>query len=332
MSARRALVTGATGGLGLGLCAMLRDAGYWIRATGRSKTNTARLAAISDELVHGDLLDMDLRELCAGVDVVFHAAALSSPWGSDRIFQAVNVEATRRLLAAARDGGAGAFVFVSSPSIYAALHDQLGLTEDSPIPPKALNAYARTKRIAEEMTLVANSDAFRTTAIRPRAIVGEDDKVLLPRIVSLASRGWFPALRGGRALIELTDVRDAALALVQADRNIASSAGKAFNVSGGRPMSVADLIAELGDALGRRIAMRPVPVNLALALARMAETVHGFLPGRPEPRLTTYGVATLAFSQTFDLARARSVLNYEPAHDPVATARAVARRLGASSP
>jgi len=332
MSARRALVTGATGGLGLGLCAMLRDAGYWVRATGRSQANATRLAAVTDELVHGDLLDMDLKGLCAGVDVVFHAAALSSPWGPDRIFETVNVEATRRLLVAARQAGADAFVFVSSPSIYAALHDQLGLTEDSPLPPKALNAYARTKRIAEEMTLAANCDAFRTSAIRPRAIVGDDDKVLLPRIVALASRGWFPALRGGRARIELTDVRDAALALIQADRNIDGAAGKAFNVSGGHAMSVADLIAELGDALGRHIAMRPVPVNLALALARMAETIDGILPGRPEPRLTTYGVATLAYSQTFDLARARRVLNYEPAHDAVATARAVARRLGATSP
>lgn len=330
MSARRALVTGATGGLGLGLCAILKDAGYWVRATGRSQTNAARLEKISDELVHGDLLDMDLRALCTDVDVVFHAAALSSPWGPDRVFQAINVEATRRLLTAARDSGASAFIFVSSPSIYATLQDQVGLTEDSPLPLKALNAYARTKRIAEEMTLAANTSAFSTAAIRPRAIIGADDKVLLPRIMALVSRGWFPALREGKALIELTDVRDAALALVQADRNIAAAAGMAFNISGGRAMSVADLIGELGDALGRRIAMRPIPVGLALALARVAEITNGLLPGRPEPRLTTYGVATLAYSQTFNLTRARSILNYTPAHDAVATARAIAKTLAAS--
>jgi nucleoside-diphosphate-sugar epimerase len=330
MSARRALVTGATGGLGLSLCAMLRDAGYRVRATGRSRTNAARLTTVSDELVHGDLLDMDLRALCTGIDVVFHAAALSSPWGPDRLFHAINVEATQRLLSAARGGGANAFIFVSSPSIYAALHDQVGLTEDSPLPAQALNAYARTKRIAEEVTLAANSSGFSTTAIRPRAIVGTDDKVLLPRIMALASRGWFPALRQGKALIELTDVRDAALALVQADRNIAGAAGKAFNISGGRAMSVADLIGELGDAIGRRIAMRPIPVNLALALGRMTEFTFGLLPGRPEPRLTTYGVATLAYSQTFNLGRARSILNYAPAHDAVATAQAVVKHLSAS--
>ena len=37
------LVTGATGGLGLDLCAMLRDAGYWVRATGRSQADAPEL-------------------------------------------------------------------------------------------------------------------------------------------------------------------------------------------------------------------------------------------------------------------------------------------------
>lgn len=324
MSARRALVTGATGGLGLSLCAALREAGYWVRATGRSAENAARLRDTSDEFVRGDLLDMDLKALCAGVDVVFHAAALSSPWGPEAAFRAINVTATERLLDAARDAGASGFIFVSSPSIYAALKDQVALTEESPLPAHALNAYAETKRIAEELVLAANTPAFRTVSVRPRALIGPDDKVLLPRIIALASRGWFPALRGGRALIELTDVRDAAAALVKADQHLLEASGQAFNISGGRPTSVAELVGKLGAALKKPIALKPVPVQLALAMARVSEIVCGLLPKRPEPRLTTYGVATLAYSQTFDLTRARTVLGFEPSHDAVATAQTLA--------
>jgi nucleoside-diphosphate-sugar epimerase len=324
MSARRALVTGATGGLGLSLCAALREAGYWVRATGRSAENAARLQRVSAEFVRGDLLEMDLKPLCDGVDVVFHAAALSSPWGPEAAFRAINVTATERLLEAARAAGSSGFIFVSSPSIYAALKDQVALTEDSPLPAHALNAYAETKRIAEELVLAANSSAFRTVSVRPRALIGPDDKVLLPRIIALASRGWFPALRGGRALIELTDVRDAAAALVKADQRLIEASGKAFNISGGRPTSVADLVGKLGAALERPITLRPVPVQVALAIARVSEIVCGRLPKRPEPRLTTYGVATLAYSQTFDLTRARAVLGFEPRHDAVATAQTLA--------
>ncbi len=324
MSARRALVTGATGGLGLRLCAALSDAGYWVRATGRNRANAARVRCA--EFVRADLLTADLDALCAGADVVFHAAALSSPWGPKAAFEAVNVDATQRLLAAARAAGAGGFIFVSSPSIYAALRDQPLLTEDSPLPRRALNAYALTKRKAEDLVRAADTPSFRTVSIRPRALIGPDDTVLMPRILAFAARGWFPALRGGRALIELTDVRDAAAALMLADQHLPQAGGGAINISGGHPMRVADLVEELAAALKRPIALRPVPIQLALALARGGEIVCGALPTRPEPRLTTYGVATLAYTQTFDLTRARNVLGYKPAHDAIATAQALAAR------
>ena len=332
MSARRALVTGATGGLGLSLSHALKDAGYRVRATGRSEANAARLRQTGAEFIRGDLLEMDLNTLCEGVDIVFHAAALSSPWGPEAAFQAANVDVTRNLLAAARASGVQGFIFVSSPSIYASLRDQPALTEDSPLPRRSLNAYARTKRIAEGLVLAANTPAFRTASVRPRALIGPDDKVLLPRILALASRGWFPAIRGGRALIELTDVRDAAHALVKADQNLERAAGKAINISGGSPMSVADLVGKLGAALGRPVTLRPVPVELALVVARVAEIVCSLLPARPEPRLTTYGVATLAYTQTFNLARARELLDYEPFHDAVSTAQLLATRSAASPP
>lgn len=322
-------MTGATGGLGVSLCAALRDAGYVVRATGRSRLHEEQLKLVSDEFVRGDLLKMDLDPLCQGIDTVFHAAALSSPWGPEIAFHQANVVATQRLLAASRKAGADGFVFVSSPSIYAALRDQPLLTEDSPLPQRSLNAYARTKRLAEEFVLAANTPEFRTVSLRPRALIGPDDKVLLPRILALATRGWFPALRGGRALIELTDVRDAATALVSAGQRLATTSGKAINVSGGRPTSVAQLITKLADALQRPIALRPVPVRLALLLARASEMVSNLRPSRPEPRLTTYGVATLAYTQTFNLARARELLGYQPAYDPVATAQALAARSSA---
>lgn len=326
MSARRALVTGATGGLGLALVSALRGAGYGVRATGRNAAQAARLAGMGAEFGPADLLKADLAELCRDVDVVFHAAALSSPWGPRQAFQRINVDATRSLLQAARSGSVGSFVFVSSPSIYAAMKDQVGLTETSPLPAHALNAYAATKREAEEIVLAADASDFRTVSIRPRALIGPDDTVLLPRILALVSRGWFPLFRDGRALVELTDVRDAAQALIDADRYRERVGGKAINVSGGKATEVRELVRTLGDALGRTIALRPVPMRVAKAAARVSETVFSTLPGKPEPKLTTYGIATLAYSQTFDLSRARSLLGYEPRHDAVATARELAVR------
>jgi len=118
---------------------------------------------------------------------------------------------------------------------------------------------------------------------------------------------------------------------VQADQNLAQASGKAINISGGRPMSVTDLVGRLATALQRPVAMRPVPVQLALFIARASELVCSALPARPEPRLTTYGVATLAYTQTFDLTRAHELLGYQPSYDAVSTAQMLARDAAASA-
>ncbi len=326
---RRALVTGATGGLGLALVATLLEAGYAVRASGRQPAALERLRAMGAEIFPGDLLD-STDAACAGMDAIFHAAALSSPWAPDTAFQRANVDLTRRLLDSAKSAGADGFIFVSSPSVYARWRDQTGITEATPLPDRALNAYARTKREAEALVLAADSPGFCTVAVRPRAIVGPDDAVLLPRILRLVKKGRFPLFRNGRALGELTDARDAARALLLADRHRETAGGRAVNVTGGRPLPVSDLVRRLGDTLGVEVRIVSLPLPLGQALSIVSEGVCRVLPGRPEPILTPYTLSTLAWSQTFDLSGARVLIDYEPVHDAVETALAVAPGMDAA--
>ena len=327
---RRALVTGATGGLGLTLTQTLLDDGYTVRATGRSPTAISRLRETGAQTAAGDLFDLSLSDLCKDIDVVFHAAALSSPWGSDADFQRANVDLTRDLLEAARRAGLGSFVFVSSPSVYARWADQTGLTEETPWPDRPLNAYSRTKGEAERIVLAADAPGFRTVAIRPRALIGPDDAVLLPRILRLVKRGRFPVFREGRALVELTDVRDAARSIRLADTHREVAGGQAINITGGQALAIHDLVGRLGQALEVEVRTIPIPLAIGQILSVGAEALCRVLPGQPEPVLTPYTLSTLAWSQTFDLSKARRLLGYEPAHDAVETALAVAPRLAAS--
>ncbi len=327
---RRALVTGATGGLGLTLTQTLLDDGYTVRAAGRSPTAIKRLRDMGAKAVAGDLLELRPDALCSDMDVVFHAAALSSPWGPDADFQRTNVDLTRDLLAAAQRSGVGSFVFVSSPSVYARWADQTGLTEDTPWPDRALNAYSRTKGEAERLVLAADAPGFRTVAIRPRAIIGPDDAVLLPRILRLVKRGRFPVFRDGRALVEMTDVRDAARAIMLADIHREAAGGQAINITGGAALPIRDLVGKLGQAFGVEVRTVSLPLLLGQVLSVGADALCRLLPGRPEPVLTPYTLSTLAWSQTFDLGKARRLLGYEPAHDAVETALNVAPGLAAS--
>jgi len=325
---RRALVTGATGGLGLALTAALVAEGYAVRATGRDPAVAGRLAALGAEVAPADLAGDPgaAARLCQGIDVVFHAAALSSPWGPAEAFERINVAATRTLLAAARAASCEGLVFVSSPSIYAQFRDRLGLTEADPPAARPLNAYARTKLAAERLVLAADAPDFFTVAVRPRALAGPDDRVVLPRLLALVARGRAPLPRGGRALVEFTDVRDAARALVLADQRRAAIGGRVFNISGGRPASVRDTAARLAEALGRDLTFVPAPWPLMLAGAAVLERAAALSPGGPEPLITPYGVATLAFSQTFDLAGARDGLGYAALHDANATLLTMAKQ------
>ncbi|MFO1014607.1 MAG: NAD-dependent epimerase/dehydratase family protein [Caulobacteraceae bacterium] len=310
---RKALVTGATGGLGRELVTALLAGGYAVRASGR---NLGVGASLGCEFMAADLLTGDVTALCAGMDVIFHCAALSSPWGGDEDFEAINVEATRRLLEAAIVAKASAFVFVSTPSLYAEAKDRPGITESSPLPPRFANAYARTKAAAERIVLAADRPGFATVAIRPRAIVGPHDQVLLPRIAKIAARGWFPLVRGGEALIEVTDARDAASALIAADTARDRAHGQAFNITGGAPMKTRDLLTEAFKELGLHPALIPVPWWLAASIVWTLEMVCRLLPSRPEPAATLYSIGTLAFTQTFDLTRARTILGWSPAYSP----------------
>lgn len=297
---RVALVTGATGGLGRTLVPMLRAAGWQVRATGRRPRAGEPIDAL-------DLTAPLTPDLCAGVDTVFHLAALSSPWGPRAAFQAINVDATGRLAEAAARARCRRFVHVSTPSIYAEARDRLGLTEADPPARRFANAYAETKWRAERLLAEA---PLPVSIVRPRAIVGPDDAVLLPRLLRVIRRGRVPLPGGGAALVELTDARDVSAALIAA----ADAPPTSVNISGGAARPLRAIVERIAARLALPIRVVAVPHAAALAGAGLLEAV-GRLTGR-EPPITLYGVKALGWSQTFDLSHARAHLGWSPAIAP----------------
>ena len=310
------LVTGATGGLGTVVVRRLLADGRTVVATGRDKAVGAVLAGAGARFLAADLVHDALP--LAGIDTVIHLAALSAPWGPRASFVATNLAATRRLLAAAAAAGVGCFLFASTPSIYTRARDQLDLTEDSPLPAVPINAYAETKLAAERAVAAAARPGFATVGLRPRAIICPRDSVLLPRLLRAARTGVLPLPGHGRALIEPTDARDVADAFLAAEARADAVSGRVFNISGGRPLPLAALAAHVFARLGRRVRLLPLPARPLLAVAALAEAVARHRPGAPEPALTRYAVAALGWSQTFDLAAARTLLGWSPVRPPLA--------------
>ena len=211
------LITGVTGFLGGHLAARLRRDGVQVRGLGRDEAKGQALEeSIGIEFVRTDLGEAAaVTRACEGIDTVFHAAALSSPWGRPQEFVRANVEGTRKVLQAVGAAGTTRLVHVSTPSLYFRHHGGAGVREDAPLP-EPVNSYVRTKRMAEDLVREAGRAGLETVILRPRALIGAGDSSILPRLVRAMAAGRLPVIGDGRNLTDLTCVENAADALVLA--------------------------------------------------------------------------------------------------------------------
>lgn len=315
----KVLITGATGGLGRNAVGYLSEHGIAVRATGRDLRRSETLRSEGHEFIRADLATLDEATadvLLRDVDVVWHCAALSSPWGAYGDFFAANVEATDRLATAAAARGIRRFVHVSTPSVYFDFKHHLDITEDYRAQ-RFANHYATTKWLAEEhiRRLAARRPRTCFAILRPRGLFGPHDRVLLPRILALlkSRRGVLPLPRGGEALIDLTFVGNACHAMMAATMATFPS-GAAFNITNHQPQSLRSVLTELlHERLGLDFRIRALPYSLLRPMAHGLEA-WGKLAGR-EPPFTRYSIAALNFDMTLDNTLARQQLGYKPSID-----------------
>lgn len=303
-----ALVTGASGFLGGYVVRELRAHGYDVIASGR---NAAALPA--GETFVGDLDDLARADLGRTVDVVVHCAALSSPWGRWAQFEHANVAGTARVLEFARRARSRRLVHISSPGIYAAPRDRIGIREGEVDPRHPMNGYIRSKLEAESLLQHAATQGTgpEIVILRPRGIIGRGDPSLVPRILRVRERFGIPLMRGGRGLIDLTAVENVAQA-VRLAAEAPDVHGQAFNITNGDPRPFRAVLEHLLAGLCLEPRYRPVPTTVAYGVAALLEAVCGVLPGYPEPPVTRYTVTTIAHSHTLDISRARDLLGYRP--------------------
>jgi nucleoside-diphosphate-sugar epimerase len=307
----RAFVTGATGGLGRNLCRRLANDGAECTGMGRDPDAGRWLRDAGVRFAKIDLADTAaMAAAMANHEVVFHCAALSSTWGPAEAFRAANVTGTSNVLEAARRAGVRRVVFVSTPSIYFDFRDRRDIREDDPLPVRPVNAYAASKREAEQIVRGAAAAGADCVTVRPRGIVGPWDQALAPRLARVARRGWIP-VPNRDALVDVTCVANVVDALLAAAAAGPGISGRAYNVTNGVPVSVGGLLRDVLDALGLAARLVPIPARPAIAFARLLETIAR-RTGGGEPPVTAYSVGLLAYDQTLDIGAARRDLGWEP--------------------
>lgn len=307
----RILVTGATGFVGGAAARRLRSRGHQLTVTGRNPEKGRSLQADGLDFVAADLTDRaSVYGLVADQDLVVHAAALTSPWGSRHAFWSANVDAVDHILEACARHGVKRLVHISSPSVHATRRGhRTDVPEDAPWE-RPLNAYILTKREAE---LRVQASAVPSVVLRPRAVFGPGDNAVLPRIIDALERRRLPLIGGGEHRIDLTYIDNLSQAIERACFEDAAIGG-VYHVANGEPRRLVDLIKTLCDALELPFPSRRLPFSVAYGAAAAVELTHKLLP-LGEPALTRYGVTAVGCGTTLDITAARRDLGYAPEVD-----------------
>ena len=291
------LVTGASGFVGRKLLERAQGAGGWeVFGVGRRPLNQRDYASVDLSRPFGFPFTPE---------VVVHAAARSSPWGTRAEFNRHNVEATRRVIEFCEQRGRPKLIYISSSSVFYRPEHQFDLTEASPIGPEFVNTYAETKFAGEQLV---RGYAGAWTILRPRAVFGPGDTVLFPRILAAARRGRLPLLvaDGRPAVGDLIYIDSLTDYILRAAR-IPSAVGE-FNLTNAQPVPILDFLLGVFDQLGIARPTRRVPVARAMRFAAATEAIYRVLPFLGEPPITRFGVSVFAWSKTFDVRKSLAAL------------------------
>lgn len=247
------LVTGGAGFIGSHLVEELVKKGEAVRVldnleTGKESNMAPWLRKI--EFIRGDIRDADVcKKAYKGVDYVLHQAALGSvPRSIDdpKTTSEVNITGTLNMLLAARDAKVKRFIFASSSSVYG---DAPVLPKVETMPPGPLSPYALSKYAGETYALLFfKLYGLETVALRyfnvygPRQDPDSQYAAVIPRFVSAVLKGERPVIYGdGKQTRDFTYVGDVVSANLLACKAPSAACGRAYNIAGGRKISINDL-------------------------------------------------------------------------------------------
>jgi UDP-N-acetylglucosamine/UDP-N-acetyl-alpha-D-glucosaminouronate 4-epimerase len=262
LKSARVLVTGAAGFIGSHLVDALLERGALVRALDNFSTGRPEnLAHCREriEMVEGDLRDLPTcRRACAGIDVVFHEAALGSIQRSiedPATTVAINVGGTVNLLAGARDAKVRRVIYASSSSVYG---DSTALPKREGEEGTPLSPYAASKVMNEDLAaLFGRCYGMELVGMRYFNVYGprQDPEgpyaAVIPRFFKAYAAGQAPVIYGdGEQSRDFTFVADVVAANLLAAAASETALGRAYNVACGQRTSVNELALAVREAFG----------------------------------------------------------------------------------
>lgn len=302
------LVTGAAGFVGLALVRRLLADGEQVRGLALpGDRRLPELRALGVEVVEADVTDAAaLAPHFAGVERVYHVAALVHGWYPLARYRAVNVGGTQNVARAAREAGVRRLVHISTSDVFGIPRDGAVLDELRPYRTWS-EPYPDTKIEAEQWLWQFHRDSgLPLSVIYPCWVYGPGDEALFP--------GFAQAIRDGLLVFWQRDtklawvhVANLADAIVLAGHDPAA-VGQGYLVHDDADgPTLEEVCARLATTVGKPFRPRYMPYNLALAGAATAQAIWRALRLTGAPPVLTNDVKSFGHRFRFTNAKLRAL-------------------------
>jgi len=319
------LVTGGAGFLGRAIVNELLDANSPLGIQSLRVFDVKVQGEFNSELVqyiHGDVCHPEeINRACSGIDLVIHTAAIVD-WGTKspkEVYQ-TNYEGTKNVIEACKLNKVPMLVYTSSLDVVMTGKPLVNIDESEPYATKHLNMYCESKCLAEQLVLSENGAHFKTCALRPADIWGEEDPYHILPLIQMAKGGLYTRIGDGTALSQHVYSGNmawahvlVAKALMDGNENVR---GKAYFITDTESSNFFTFFDDIILKCGYKIRPRNLwlPKGLTYVLGAISEYI-AFLV-RPiyyyNPKLSRFAVMYTTTDFTFNAEKAKQDFDFTP--------------------
>jgi len=270
MSAKRYLITGGAGFLGINLCRFLLARGREVRTLDIAPFVYPERTRV--EVIDGDIRDpAAVKRAMAGMDVIVHAAA-ALPLAPPEEITSTGILGTRCLLEEAARIAVPRFIFISSTAVY-------GIPKHHPLvegdPMQGVGPYGEAKVAGEMLCREFRDQGLCTTVLRPKTFVGPERLGVFEMLYDWAYTGHhFPVLGRGDNRYQLLDVEDLCGAIELCATGASEHVNDVFNVAARDFGTMRENIQAVLDRAGHGRHAVSIPAGPAIAVLRLLAALH----------------------------------------------------------
>ena len=301
---KRVLITGAAGGVGHRIAAVLRQHGFDVRGLVRPGDDIRRLALPAENIISGYVQDAaSVGPAMDGVDAVVHCAAILPDGGqSFRQVQEVNVDGTRIVMQEAAARGVKRVFAMSTISVVDHVTRAIGPGDLFDYVTDTVDPYLTSKIAAERLLLdMRRSYSGELSLLRLAYVYGPGNFAVWRRPLAFLEQGTLRLLNDGSApfpLIYADDIGSYIIALL--DGELSRGYDGVHILASPQPTTLRNVFDFIADYLDV-----PRPRSAPLWVAQLGASAVTFVPRRF--RVGRLEMLTRArvqqFSRGYDLTR-----------------------------